>query len=81
MQTKQTTGLRCTASDYVTIVTQASAKISGFDQLYKEMKRPISITGIQPLFKTRWSVLNGFGHGPTWLGAQTGMICTLHTWG
>lgn len=45
MQTKQTTGLRCAASDYVTIVAQASAKISGFDQLYKEMERSISVSG------------------------------------
>ena len=45
MQTKQTTGLRSAANDYVTIVAQASAKISGFDQLYKEMDRSISVSG------------------------------------
>ena len=45
MQTKQTTGLRCAAGDYVTIVAQASAKIQGFDQLYKEMERSISVSG------------------------------------
>jgi hypothetical protein len=33
------------------------------------------------LFKTTWSVLNSFGHDPKWLGAQTGMISILHTWG
>jgi hypothetical protein len=33
------------------------------------------------LFKTSWSVLNSFGHDYKWLGAQTGMICILHTWG
>jgi len=33
------------------------------------------------LFKTSWSVLNGFGQDPKWLGAQTGMISILHTWG
>lgn len=33
------------------------------------------------LFATGWNVLNTFGHGPKWLGAQTGMICILHTWG
>jgi hypothetical protein len=33
------------------------------------------------LFKTSWSVLNTFGHDPKWLGAQTGMISILHTWG
>ncbi len=45
MQTKQTTGLRTAASDYVTIVAQASAKVSGFEQLYKEMGRSISVSG------------------------------------
>lgn len=45
MQTKQTTGLRCAANDYVTIVAQASAKIQGFEQLYKEMARAISVSG------------------------------------
>jgi len=33
------------------------------------------------LFKTTWSVLNSFGHDYKWLGAQTGMISILHTWG
>lgn len=33
------------------------------------------------LFKTSWSVLNSFGHDPKWLGAQTGMVSILHTWG
>ncbi len=33
------------------------------------------------LFKTSWSTLDSFGHDPKWLGAQTGMISILHTWG
>ena len=33
------------------------------------------------LFKTAWSVLNSFGHDHKWLGAQTGMVSILHTWG
>ncbi len=33
------------------------------------------------LFKTAWSVINSFGHDHKWLGAQTGMIAILHTWG
>jgi hypothetical protein len=33
------------------------------------------------LFKTAWSVIEGFGHDHKWLGAQTGMISILHTWG
>ena len=45
MQTKQTTGLPTAANDYVTIVQQASDKVTGFSQLYKEMERSITITG------------------------------------
>jgi len=33
------------------------------------------------LFRTAWSVLCSFGHDPKWLGARTGMIAILHTWG
>lgn len=33
------------------------------------------------LFKTAWSVLKDFGANPKFLGAQTGMIAILHTWG
>lgn len=33
------------------------------------------------LFKTAWRVINTFGHDPKWLGAQTGMISILHSWG
>lgn len=33
------------------------------------------------LFQTAWSVIHDFGHDPKWLGAQTGMIAILHTWG
>lgn len=28
-----------------------------------------------------WSVLKSFGEDPKWLGARTGMIAILHTWG
>jgi len=45
MQTKQTTGLRPMDSGYVTIVKQASDKVTGFDGLYKEMERAICISG------------------------------------
>ncbi len=45
MQTKQTTGPRPMDSGYVTIVKQACNKVRGFEQLYKEMERAISITG------------------------------------
>jgi hypothetical protein len=33
------------------------------------------------LFQSAWHVLNTFGHDHKWLGAQTGMISILHTWG
>lgn len=33
------------------------------------------------LFKTAWSVIETFGNDTKWLGAQTGMISILHTWG
>jgi hypothetical protein len=33
------------------------------------------------LFKTAWSVIKSFGNDHKWLGAQTGMISILHTWG
>lgn len=33
------------------------------------------------LFKTAWAVIKGFGENPDYLGALTGMICILHTWG
>lgn len=44
MQT-QTTGLRPMDKNYVTIVKQACDKVTGFEQLYKEMERAICITG------------------------------------
>ncbi len=33
------------------------------------------------LFQSAWSVLDSFGRDPKWLGARTGMIAILHTWG
>jgi len=33
------------------------------------------------LFKTSWSVIKGFADNPKFLGAKTGMISILHTWG
>ena len=43
--TNRTTGLRCAANDYVTIVQQAKSKVTGFEQLYKEMERSINVSG------------------------------------
>ncbi|NQY08283.1 MAG: IS91 family transposase [Flavobacteriales bacterium] len=33
------------------------------------------------LYKVAWSVIKGFGDNPAFLGAKTGMIAILHTWG
>jgi len=33
------------------------------------------------LFKTAWATLQGFAQNPKFLGATTGMIAVLHTWG
>ena len=43
--TKQPTGLRTAASDYQTIVQQASEKVTGFQQLYKDLERAINVSG------------------------------------
>lgn len=43
--TKRPTGLRTGATDYVTIVQQAKDKVTGFEQLYKEMERSINVSG------------------------------------
>ena len=55
MQTKQTTGLDAAAIDYVTIVQQACNKVTGFEQLYKEMERSISISGKSKSTLTNYS--------------------------
>lgn len=33
------------------------------------------------LFKVSWSVIRDFAKNPKFMGAKTGMICILHTWG
>ena len=33
------------------------------------------------LFKTAWTIVIGFASNPKYLGAKTGMIAVLHTWG
>ena len=55
MQTKQTTGLRTAANDYVTIVQQACDKVTGFSDLYKEMERAICISGKSTSTLTNYS--------------------------
>jgi len=53
--TKQTTGLRRAANDYVTIVQQAINKVTGFEQLYKEMERSINVSGKSASTLTNYS--------------------------
>ena len=43
--TKRATGLRTAAPDYVTLVQQATNKVTGFGQLYKELERAINVSG------------------------------------
>ncbi len=45
LTTKQATGLRTTATDYVTLVQQAINKVTGFERLYKELERAINVSG------------------------------------
>ena len=54
MQT-ETTGLRPMDKNYVTIVKQAFNKVTGFEQLYKEMERAICITGKSKSTLTNYS--------------------------
>jgi len=43
------------------------------------LHKPAGVYNI--LFQNAWSVLNSFGYDHKWMGAQTGMIAILHTWG
>jgi hypothetical protein len=43
--TKQPAGLHTAAPDYVTLAQQAINKVTGFDQLDKELDRAINVTG------------------------------------
>jgi integrase/recombinase XerD len=45
MQNKQTIGLRCKATGYVTIVQQACDKVTGFTKLYQDLERSINVSG------------------------------------
>ena len=45
MQNRQTTGLRTAGNDYVTIVQQACAKVTGFTKLYQDLERSINVRG------------------------------------
>ncbi len=53
--TKRATGLRTAATDYVTLVQQAINKVSGFEQLYKDLERAINISGKSKSTLTNYS--------------------------
>ena len=53
--TKRSTGLRTAAPDYETLVQQAINKVTGFDQLYKELQRAINVTGKSKSTLTNYS--------------------------
>ncbi len=53
--TKRTTGLRTAAPEYETLVQQAINKVTGFDLLYKELERAISVTGKSKSTLTNYS--------------------------
>ena len=43
------------------------------------LEKPALLYGL--LFKTAWRLISDFGYNPKLLGAKTGMISVLHTWG
>lgn len=53
--TNRTTGLRCAANDYVTIVKQAEGKVTGFSELYKDIERSMNVTGKSKSTLTNYS--------------------------
>src|SRR5215210_5867108 len=53
--TKRATGLRTAAANYETLVQQAINKVSGFEQLYKELERAINVTGKSTSTLTNYS--------------------------
>jgi integrase/recombinase XerD len=53
--TKRATGLRTAAPDYETLVQQAINKVTGFEQLYKELERAINVTGKSTSTLTNYS--------------------------
>lgn len=56
MQTiKRPTGLRTAAPDYETLVQQAINKVTGFEQLYKELQRAVNVTGKSTSTLTNYS--------------------------
>ncbi|MEJ7827975.1 MAG: tyrosine-type recombinase/integrase, partial [Segetibacter sp.] len=53
--TKRPTGLRTAACDYETLVQQAINKVTGFQQLYKELERAINVSGKSKSTLTNYS--------------------------
>jgi len=53
--TKRATGLRTAAPDYETLVQRAINKVTGFDQLYKDLERAINVSGKSKSTLTNYS--------------------------
>jgi integrase/recombinase XerD len=53
--TKRATGLRTAAPEYETLVQQAIGKVTGFEQLYKELERAINVSGKSTSTLTNYS--------------------------
>ena len=53
--TKRSTGLRTAAANYETLVQQAINKVSGFEQLYKDLERAINVSGKSKSTLTNYS--------------------------
>src|SRR5215210_1200050 len=53
--TKRPTGLRTAVSAYETLVQQAINKVTGFEQLYKELERAINVSGKSKSTLTNYS--------------------------
>ena len=53
--TKLSSSLRTAATDYVTLVQQAINKVTGFEQLYKDLERAINVSGKSTSTLTNYS--------------------------
>jgi integrase len=68
--TKRPAGLRTAAGNYETLVQQAINKVSGFEQLYKELERAINVSG-----KSK-STLTNYGRHLAHLALHYGQLPT-----
>ena len=72
MDTEQRTGI--TPVPYFHVVFTLPSELNAL-----AMHKPAMV--YNTLFDTAWDTIRTFGYDPKHLGAKTGMICILHTWG